>query len=471
MPTLANFKLVQLQLRLVLKNLSTLNFVQHANDTESDSDGDDEKPVRIAGTKAKSPSTLSQLPKAKRAKRAKEASKVPATWALDEDPEEPQGPQAPQEQEATTKMRFGRKIRFSPGMPLEEMPKNSDLVFVRDAASSGSDLPMCFVGFKVYLKDIEPTHATRVPKQKLTASPASSAQESAQPSAQSSAAPSPAKPAKPTKPATPAKPAATPAAPVAQAAPAAPVDPVAPVAAPAATQPVAKQAKKAPQVPQAQQAQATKDDAVVVRVVVVTEMEMRACDKHSDKRKAALGKIDRLVALLAPLSSSPLAVVAPSRVLSTIGANCISLINGGLHHIAVPVDTYPIEIDAAAALITARVRATQCLNPTGNPDLSVRLAFAYTGDADYGFTEGRLIMPKAAAKGDAGLGYPMMSYARPAVEPRLAELAASRAYTNYTAPATATHVAQPPAAVHCHAQAILEIKIKQERDESNAIWL
>ena len=442
--------------------------MQHANDTESDSDGEDSKPVRIAGTKAKSPSTLSQLPKPKR---AKEASKVPATWALDEDPEEPQHPQAPQEQEAT-KMGFGRKVRFIPGIPLEEMPKNSDLVFVRDAASSGSDLPMCFVGFKVYLKDIEPTHATRVPKQKPTASPASSAQESAQPSAQSSAAPSPAKPpaAKPAKPTTPAKPAATP---VAQAAPAAPVAqaaPVAPVAAPAATQPQAKQPKKAQQAPQAQ---AIQDDAVVVRVVVVTEMEMRACDKHSDKRKAALGKIDRLVALLAPLSSSPLAVVAPSRVLSTIGANCIPLINGGLHHIAVPVDTYPIEIDAAAALITARVRATQCLNPTGNPDLSVRLAFAYTGDADYGFTEGRLIMPKAAAKGDAGLGYPMMSYARPAVEPRLAELAASRAYTNYTAPATATHVAQPPAAVHCHEapQAILKIKIKQERDESNAIWL
>jgi len=425
--------------------------VQHANDTESDSDGDDSKPVRIAGTKAKSPSTLSQLPKPKR---AKEATKVPATWALDEDPEEPQHPQAPQEQEAT-KMGFGRKVRFIPGMPLEEMPKNSDLVFVRDAASSGSDLPMCFIGFKVYLKDIQPTHATRVPKQKPTASPASSAQ--------SSAAPSPAKPpaAKPAKPTTPAKPAATPVAQVAQ------VAQVAPVAAPA-TQPQAKQAKQAKQ---AEQAQAIQDDAVVVRVVVVTEMEMRACDKHSDKRKAALGKIDRLVALLAPLSSSPLAVVAPSRVLSTIGANCIPLISGGLHHIAVPVDTYPIEIDAAAALITARVRATQCLNPTGNPGLPVRLAFAYTGDADYGFTEGRLIMPKAAAKGDAGLGYPMMSYAHPAVEPRLAELAASRAYTNYTAPATATHVAQPPASVHCHEapQANLKIKIKQERDD--AIWL
>jgi hypothetical protein len=207
---------------------------------------------------------------------------------------------------------------------------------------------------------------------------------------------------------------------------------------------------------------------VAVRVVVFTEMEMQACDKKADPRKSVLIRIDRLMSILAPLSNSPLAVVAPSRVLAAIGAQCLPLINGGLFHIAVPVDTYPIGIDAAAALITARVRATPLLNPAGNPELPVPLAIAYTGEPDYGFVEGRLDMPEPR------LGYPMMSYTNPANEAtlRVAELAASPAYTNYTTPVgAATHVAQAPAAFHSQLKIKKEPRIKQERDEASVVWL
>ena len=423
-----------------------------ADDTESEDE--DDKPLRVQG-KAKSPSTLSALPKAKRAKAANPAkpAKVAATWALEVDPEAPQEPQEQeQEQEQTeehTKIGFGRKIRFAAGMSLSNMPKNDDLIFFKHA--TGGDVPMCYVGFKVPLKDIQPTHPTRVPKQNPTASPPLSAQ----PSAQSSAAPSPAKPAKPD---------ATQVAPVA---PVTPVDPGTPVA------PVAPVTSAKPQAQKAPQAQLT-DSSVAVRVVVFTEMEMQACDKKADPRKSVLIRIDRLMSILEPLSNSPLAVVAPSRVLAAIGAQCLPLINGGLYHIAVPVDTYPIGIDAAAALITARVRATPCLNPTGNPELPVPLAFAYTGESDYGFVEGRLSMPEPRL--GCPLGYPMMSYTNPAAEPKLrvAQLAASPAYTNYTAPVGATHVAQAPPASAVHS-AIVKIKkepkIKQERAGSNAIWL
>lgn len=421
--------------------------VPRADDTESESEDEDDKPLRVQG-KAKSPSTLSELPKAKRAKAVNPVKpvKVAATWALEVDPKAPQEPQE-QEQEQPepgepTKIGFGRKIRFAAGMSLSAMPKNEDLIFFKHA--TGGDVPMCYVGFKVPFKDIQPTHPTRVPKQNPTASPPLSAQPSAQSSAQSSAAPSPAKPAKPD---------------------------AAPVATPVA--PVALVTSAKPQAQQAQQAQLT-DSSVAVRVVVFTEMEMQACDKKADPRKSVLIRIDRLMSILAPLSSSPLAVVAPSRVLAAIGAQCLPLINGGLYHIAVPVDTYPIGIDSAAALITARVRATPCLNPTGNPELPVPLAFAYTGESDYGFVEGRLSMPEPRL--GCPLGYPMMSYTNPAAEPKLrvAQLAASPAYTNYTAPVGATHVAQAPAASAVHS-AIVKIKkepkIKQERDGSNAIWL
>jgi hypothetical protein len=294
---------------------------------------------------------------------------------------------------------FGRRVRFSPGISMQDMPQYSDMIFIKDAATSGAHGPMCYVGFKVCLRDIQPVRPTRVakPKRSAESSPLAPLQSSA-----------------------PSHAAATPVASVAS---------LASVTAPAERIP---------------------NDALFVRAVVITEQDMKTCEDRATKaeqtpRSTVLAKIGKLMRLIEPISKSPLAIVAPSRVLRSIGANCLALCCGGLQHIAVPVDTCPINIDAAAAAITARVRELPCLNPAANPSLSVLLAFAYTGDRLYCNLDGKLIMPAPTTD---GCPYAMLNYdylkAEPSVEPTLAQFAASLAYQNYNIPVHVPWEPEPP---------------------------
>lgn len=196
------------------------------------------------------------------------------------------------------------------------------------------------------------------------------------------------------------------------------------------------------------QAQAQVQDeggAQFLRVVVLTELDERECmsaalEADATERSFLVRKIAKLLKLLDPIARAPIALVASAEALRSIGQACPSLRTGSFQHIQVRRGLDPLDIDATAALLTAQVRATPCLNPTGKEDLSVRLAFVYTGDFDHTNLEQQLVMPESVRVG-GGYVYPyaMVNYKylkadSEAVELTLSAMSRSDAYINYTPP-------------------------------------
>ena len=185
--------------------------------------------------------------------------------------------------------------------------------------------------------------------------------------------------------------------------------------------------------------------AQFLRVVVLTELDERECmsaalEADATERSFLFRKIAKLLKLLDPIARAPIALVASAEALRSIGQACPSLRTGSFQHIQVRRGLDPLDIDATAALLTAQVRATPCLNPPGKEDLSVRLAFVYTGDFDHTNLEQQIVMPESVRVG-GGYVYPyaMVNYKylkadSEAVELTLSAMSRSDAYINYTSP-------------------------------------
>ena len=205
-----------------------------------------------------------------------------------------------------------------------------------------------------------------------------------------------------------------------------------------------------------------------VRVVVLTkhdEAECRSAARRLEQteRSQLLAKVGTLLKLLDALAKAPIAIVASAEALQTIGRACVPLrsgANASFQHFEVPLglanhahpadpagsaeaeaeaEADSVDIDATAEFITGKVRGSCCLNPTCDPNLRVRLAFAYVGGYDSSATQ-RIVMPECVyVGGNYVYPYPMLNYkylkADPeAVESTLADMQRSPAYTNYVPP-------------------------------------
>lgn len=298
--------------------------------------------------------------------------------------------------------RFGRHVRLLAAPNAEQSP----LIFIKNAPPG-----FAYVGIRVPIGTIAPVHKPR--PRRAAASPLAARQ-----------------PALPTA-----------------------VSPASPVQVQAVQVQVEVQA----------QAQAQVQDeggAQFLRVVVLTELDERECmsaalEADATERSFLFRKIAKLLKLLDPIARAPIALVASAEALRSIGQACPSLRTGSFQHIQVRRGLDPLDIDATAALLTAQVRATPCLNPTGKEDLSVRLAFVYTGDFDHTNLEQQIVMPESVRVG-GGYVYPyaMVNYKylkadSEAVELTLSAMHRSDAYINYTppcAPALALALSSAPVA-------------------------
>jgi hypothetical protein len=173
---------------------------------------------------------------------------------------------------------------------------------------------------------------------------------------------------------------------------------------------------------------------VRVRVVVLTKQDEDDCliaarAAEQTERSHLLGKVGKLLQLLDAIGNAPIAIVASADAHRAIGCACPTLRSGanqsfqhfevpaGLPNPAHPADpsgfggpavlsTQTVDIDATAAFIIAKVRGTHCLNPSGNPNLTVRLAFAYVSEYNSRAAQ-QIIMPEYVN----GISpYPMLNY-------------------------------------------------------------
>ena len=318
---------------------------------------------------------------AKLAKRGKLDAQ--ATQATVETPEAPELMGAPEAEHLL--YRFGRHVRLLAAPNAEQSP----LIFIKNAPPG-----FAYVGIRVPIGTIAPVHKPR--PRRAAASPLAARQPA--------------------------------------------------LALPTAVSPVHVQVQPQAQV-QAVQVQAVQDEggAQFLRVVVLTELDERECmsaalEADATERSFLVRKIAKLLKLLDPIARAPIALVASAEALRSIGQACPSLRTGSFQHIQVRRGLDPLDIDATAALLTAQVRATPCLNPTGKEDLSVRLAFVYTGDFDHTNLEQQIVMPESVRVG-GGYVYPyaMVNYKylkadSEAVELTLSAMSRSDAYINYTPP-------------------------------------
>ena len=376
-----------------------------SNDTESDSD-----PERSSDRSAPLPA-LAPKPKPKRrrsgglAKLAQaQAPQILETEAppLLGEPQGPQAPQAPQAPAAEHAYSFGRRMRIT----VEPNPAESPVIFFRNAGPG-----FCYIGCKVPLAHVAPVHKTRPKK------PTGRADE---PETPLSASPSPAKRLK--------------------------------------TQPCPLITEPAEPACETQPTQSTQSTQFV-RVVVITKHDEEECRSDARRldqteRSLLLAKVGTLLKLLDALSKAPIAIVASAEALQTIGRACVPLrsgANASFQHFEVPLGlanhAHPaeadsadsVDIDATAEFITGKVRGLCCLNPTCDPNLRVRLAFAYDGSYDSSATQ-RIVMPECVyVGGNYVYPYPMLNYkylkADPdAVESTLADMQRSPAYANYVPP-------------------------------------
>jgi hypothetical protein len=172
---------------------------------------------------------------------------------------------------------------------------------------------------------------------------------------------------------------------------------------------------------------------VRVRVVVLTKQDeddclMAARAAEQTERSHLLGKVAKLLELLDAMGNAPIAIVASADAHRAIGCACPTLRSGAnqsVQHFEVPAGlpnpAHPadpsgfggpadsagtVDIDATAAFIIAKVRGMPCLNPTGNPNLTVRLAFAYVSEYNSRAAQ-QIIMPEYVN----GISpYPMLNY-------------------------------------------------------------
>ena len=379
-----------------------------SNDTESDSD-----PERSSDRSAPLP-PLAPKPKPKRRRSgglAKLAQLAQAPQLLETEAPpllgEPQGPQAPQAEQAPPAEHaysFGRLMRIT----VEPNPAESPVIFFRNAGPG-----FCYIGCKVPLAHVAPVHKTRPKKPTGRADPD---EPETPPAKRLKTQPCPLI----TESAEPAEPACE-------------------------TQPT----------PSTQSAEPTQ----FVRVVVLTKHDEKECRSEARRldqteRSQLLAKVGTLLKLLDALSKAPIAIVASAEALQTIGRACVPLrsgANASFQHFEVPLGlanhAHPadqagsdsVDIDATAKFITGKVRGSCCLNPTCDPNLRVRLAFAYDGAYDTSATQ-RIVMPECVyVGGNYVYPYPMLNYkylkADPdAVESTLADMQRSPAYTNYVPP-------------------------------------
>ena len=291
-------------------------------------------------------------------------------------------------------------------LTVEPNPAESPVIFFRSAGPG-----FCYIGCKVPLAHVAPVHKTRPKKPTGRADPD-----------EPETPPSPAKRLK--------------------------------------TQPcplITEPACETPSTPSTPSAEPTQ----FVRVVVLTKHDEEECRSDARRldqteRSQLLAKVGTLLKLLDALSKAPIAIVASAEALQTIGRACVPLrsgANASFQHFEVPLGlanhAHPadqagsaeadsvdsVDIDATAEFITGKVRGLCCLNPTCDPNLRVRLAFAYDGGATQ-----RIVMPECVyVGGNYVYPYPMLNYkylkADPdAVESTLADMQRSPAYTNYVPP-------------------------------------
>jgi len=197
-------------------------------------------------------------------------------------------------------------------------------------------------------------------------------------------------------------------------------------------------------------------DTQFVRVVVLTkhdEEECRSAARRLDQteRSHILAKVGTLLKLLDALSKAPIAIVASAEALQTIGRACVPLrsgANASFQHFEVPLglanhaaeadSADSVDIDATAEFITGKVRGSCCLNPTCDPNLRVRLAFAYDGSYDNSAVQ-RIVMPECVyVGGNYVYPYAMLNYKYLKADPEAVEstldMQLSPAYTNYVPP-------------------------------------